>query len=131
MLTPSLPFGQSFWNSYYEGITWQEAWMVGEKFCLNNKVKEVSFKILHKIYPTQMKLARFNIDNNLLCKFCANEEETIHHLFYQCVFSKTFWTIVQHYINTITGKVIILREKDIFIYFGENVDNYTDYTMYN
>ena len=123
MQTITLPLGQSFWNSIYGEINWQKAWTVGEKFCLNNKVKEVSFKILHKIYPTQTKLARFNIDIDLLCKFCGNEEETIHHLFYQCEFSKTFWTDVQQYIRTITGQVIILQEKDIFIYFEENLDD--------
>ena len=54
--------------------------MVGEKFCFNNKVKEVSFKILHKIYPTQKTLARFKLDIDPLCKFCGNEQETIHVL---------------------------------------------------
>ncbi len=125
MQTTTLPLGQSFWNSFYGEISWQKAWMVGEKFCLNNKVKEVSFKILHKIYPTQKILARFNIDIDLLCKFCGNEEETIHHLFYQCEFSKAFWTDVQHYIRTITGQVMLLQEKGIFIYFEENLDDST------
>lgn len=46
--------------------------MVGEKFSLNNDVKEVSIKILHKIYPTmkRKKKARCNIDIDLLCNFC-------------------------------------------------------------
>lgn len=61
--TITLPLGQSLWNSFNGEMNWQRAWMVGEKFCLNCfKVKEVSFKILHKIYPAQKILARFNID---------------------------------------------------------------------
>ncbi len=125
MLSPWLPSGQSFWSSCYGDISWPEAWMAGEKLCLNNKVKEVSFKILHKIYPTQMKLARFNIENDLLCKFCGKEEETIRHLFCQCVFSKIFWTDVQHYLRTMTRRTILLQEKDILILFKRNLDDDT------
>lgn len=49
--TTYLPAGEEvLWNSLYEGISSRKH---GEKFCLNNEVKEVSFEILHKIYPTQ------------------------------------------------------------------------------
>ena len=45
-------------------------------------------------------------------------------MFYQCAFSIAFWTGVEHYIRTITGQVIHLQEKDIFIYFERNLDNH-------
>lgn len=50
--TTYLPIGEEE-KKYFGRNKRQKAWMVGEKFGLNNKVKEVSFKILHKIYPTQ------------------------------------------------------------------------------
>lgn len=62
--------------------------MVGEKFSLNNHVKEVSIKILHKIYPTMKKKNWQDVILILIC--CV----TFGELFNQCAFSKAFWTDV-------------------------------------
>ena len=60
----------------------KHGWLVGEKFCFNNKVKEISFKILHQIYPAKKTLERFKLDIEYVCDFCGLEDETISHLFY-------------------------------------------------
>lgn len=116
----TLPPGQFFWNSQYGDINWNKAWLVGERFCVGNKVKEVSFKIMHNIYPAKKTLERFKIDMDFLCVFCGRETETIQHLFYKCAYSKIFWMDIQHFIRRITGQAITLQEKDIFIYFENN-----------
>ncbi len=37
----------------YSEINWKKIWLVVDKFCLNNKVKEVSYKIMHQINPAK------------------------------------------------------------------------------
>ncbi len=36
------------------------------------------------------------------------------------MYSKIFWTDIQHFIRRTTGQTIILQEKDIFIFFENN-----------
>lgn len=77
------PRGKFFWNAQITGINWKEAWLNPYKLCMQNKVKEVHFKILHKIYPCKASLSKFmDIDNK--CSFCTVHEEDLAHLFYNC-----------------------------------------------
>jgi len=54
-----------------------------EKYCMSNKIREVHFKILHNVYPTNSQIASF-VDISDPCVFCKVEKETLLHLFYHC-----------------------------------------------
>lgn len=71
---------------------------------LNKKVKEVSFKILHQIYPAKKTLENVKLDIEYV---------------YHCAFSKTFWKDVQHFVQMKTGRMISFQEKHTFIYFHD------------
>lgn len=119
MHTKTLPAARSFWASHFEEIKWERMWLIGDKFLLNNKIKEVSYKIVHRIYPAKKTLERFKIDIEYSCTFCGNYDETICHLFYDCTYSKIFWRDVENYIRRKTGQTLTLRGKDVFIYFED------------
>lgn len=104
----TLPPSQFFWNSQYGEINWRKAWLVGERFCIGNKVKEVFFKIMHNIYPAKKTLGRFKINMSFLCVFCGRETKTIQHLFYKCMYTKIFWMDIQHLQRT-TRQTITLQ----------------------
>lgn len=112
-----VPPAKKFWTSLYKDINWKEMWLMSNKFCLNNKIKEVSFRIIHRIYPAKKTLERFKIDIEYSCTFCGSNEETIEHLFYHCVFTKMFWVDVQNFIERKTGQSLYLQEKDVLLYF--------------
>jgi len=78
----SFPAARFFWSSLFGDISWVKAWQLPNKFCVNNKIKEVSYKILHIIYPGKHVLERFNLNISYTCEFCALEKETILHLFF-------------------------------------------------
>lgn len=60
-------------------------------FPIPPKGKEVQFKILNKIYPTNRLLSdRFKIETGN-CVFCETEEEDLDHLFFLCNFIQIFW----------------------------------------
>ncbi|MEQ2163001.1 hypothetical protein GOODEAATRI_025783 [Goodea atripinnis] len=40
-----LPSGRFCWSSLYGEIDWNLVWLIGEKYCLNYKLKEIPFKI--------------------------------------------------------------------------------------
>lgn len=43
------PRGKFYWNLFITDIVWKKAWILPNKVCISNKVKEVHYKILHKI----------------------------------------------------------------------------------
>ncbi len=55
-------------------LDWRKAWRTVDKFFVNNKVKEVSYKILHRIYPVKHVLERFKLNIDYSCEFCRNEK---------------------------------------------------------
>lgn len=110
----TVPPAKFFRTLLYGEIVWKKIWLVWDKFCLNNKVKEVSFKIMHQIYPAKKTLERFKIDIEYSCDFCGLAEESICHLFYHCTYTRMLWVDVGNYIRRKT------KDKDVFICFENN-----------
>ena len=83
------PRRKAFWNSIFNDIDWQRAWLLPYKFCITNKIKQVHIQILHNIYVTNLYLSKFlDIENK--CLFCNGDSESLTHLFYHCSCSLTY-----------------------------------------
>ncbi len=80
-----------FWSSLFGNISWVKAWKLPNKFCINNKFKEVSYKILNRIYPAKHVLERFKLSISYTCEFCGQEKETILHLFFFIIFTQVYF----------------------------------------
>lgn len=52
-----IPPAKSFWNSRVQDIKWEEA-VVSRRYSITNKIREVSFKIIHCIYPVNEVIRR-------------------------------------------------------------------------
>ncbi len=50
----SLPYIVSHWNGLYDNIPWKKVWTLSSKYLITNKVKEVSYKLLHLFYPVKL-----------------------------------------------------------------------------
>ncbi len=66
-------------------------WMLPHTYLLTNKVKEISYKIIHKFYPAKHYMKKFKSDISSSCSFCDDSIETVVHLFWHCPFTKKFW----------------------------------------
>ena len=81
-------YKQPRWSFVFFGnINWNKTRTICDKYCMNNKIKEVTFKIVHNVYPVKSVLERFRIINEYSCTFCGLKKETIIHLFYQCTYT--------------------------------------------
>lgn len=87
----SLPCAISAWSGYAQNICWARTWTLPNRFLLVNKVKEVSFKIIHRCYPVKSYLVKFRKDIDIKCTFCNSDPESLIHLFWLCNFSRDFW----------------------------------------
>ena len=60
-----------------------------------------------------------NIDTD--CVFCHLQEETVCHLFYECICVRLFWMDVEFYFKTLTGAAVVLDLKDIVFFYRNDV----------
>lgn len=44
----------TFWNNYINNLDWKKIWNLPARYIINNKVKEVSFQIIHRIYTSKV-----------------------------------------------------------------------------
>ncbi len=75
----------------FDDIKWAYVWSLPQKFFLTNKVKEISYKIIHRFYPVKQFLQKFKSDIDISCSFCEFSSETVAHLFWECPFVQSFW----------------------------------------
>lgn len=95
----SKPAAVFYWNNIYNDIDWKNTWILSRKFLITNKVREVTFKLLHRCYPVKTRLVKYKINIDTLCSFCGNMDETICHLFWDCTYSHVFWIDLNNFIN--------------------------------
>ncbi len=48
----SVPSSVYYWNNFVSDMSWKKVWMSPHKFLINNKMRELSFRLLHRICPT-------------------------------------------------------------------------------
>lgn len=57
----SIPYVTTYWNTFVNNICWKQVWLLPHKYLLVNKVKEVSFRMIHKYYPANHYLKKQQI----------------------------------------------------------------------
>lgn len=58
-------------------------WLLPNIYCISNKMKDIHFKILHKVYPVNSVLSKYlEVENK--CSFCDTLNETLINLFFKC-----------------------------------------------
>jgi len=67
---------------------------------LTNKVREVTFKLIHRFYPVKCVLKWYKPDIESECSFCKRSDEDICHLFWKCSYSEKLWSDVLEFIQT-------------------------------
>ncbi len=65
------PYVVSYWKIVVDHIDWNKVWTLPSKYIITNKVREISFKSLHRFYPAKVFLKRFKSDIDTSCSFCG------------------------------------------------------------
>ncbi len=62
---------------------------------ISTKIRSFQYRMIHRIIGINAKLCRWGIQISNLCDLCKSQEETYHHLFYECGKVVPFWTSVK------------------------------------
>ena len=77
------------------------------------KLRQLQLKLLHRIIPTNKWLHKTKLINTSNCSFCDISTETIEHLFWECLVSKTIWLQLKDWLglqNFFSMKQVILGD---------------------
>ena len=99
-------------------------WSMSHECSSEIKLRQLQWKILHRIYPTNTLLFKMKIKVSEECDFC-NERDTIIHFFACCPVSKIVWHEAEKKISCCVGKIFKLSEK-IIIFGIEGWDNFSN-----
>lgn len=72
------------------------------------KLKNLHFRIIHNIYPSNLLLHRMKIKSSPLCDLCA-EIDHIVHMFYSCPHLKPFWILIESYLDKIVKEKVCIK----------------------
>ena len=70
------------------------------------KYRDLAWRIVHQIIPTQSLLYKYNITRNAKCYLCKCGVETISHLFYECPLLYGLWPFVENTLFLLTGSQV-------------------------
>ena len=94
----------------------------------NHKLKEgkliaLCWKILHRIYPTNLVLFKMGLKDTQFCMHCSDDTlDTIEHFFYACGKIRDFWREVSNSILCYMDLKVNLTEKVVLI-GAQQIDN--------
>ena len=109
-----------YWSNFVDNLNWGNIWNLPYKYLLMNKVREVSFKIIHRYYPAKQYLLRFKLDICVNCSFCGLSPETMVHLLWQCPYTTTFLKDLSRYITDKPVSNFSLFWKNVLFGFLDN-----------
>ena len=89
------PTYKNFWLGKFKVYIDKDFWSVALESTKESRLRELHFKILHNIYPTNILLAKIGVAINNKCHFCTDEIDFIEHFFYDCPKIRSVWKRVQ------------------------------------
>ena len=85
-----------YWNSidFDKVLTWENIFTLPHIAVRDSTIKYFQIRFLHRILGVNHRLYQINYVDSPLCSFCHLEDETILHLFCDCLFVKRYWSEV-------------------------------------
>ena len=82
------------------------------KFSKDNKLRQFTFKVVHRIITTKKELLKYKLASDDKCPFCLNPD-SIEHTFLYCQESKEFFSKTLRWFNEYHKENVQLSNKQI------------------
>ena len=91
----------------------KEIFLLPHLVALESYVKAFQYKVINSILYTNSKLSKIGFRIDDACTFCNDEPENLYHLFYECPYSKTFWTDFESYWYHLSNQPVHLSAQSV------------------
>ena len=89
------PICENFWSHKFEITIDKSYWELASKATKESRLRELQWKILHNIYPTNILLFKMGIRSDIRCTYC-NEIDYVEHFFFNCFKINQIWSYVEN-----------------------------------
>ena len=109
---------------------WKTIYLLPWKLHCDNKTKDIHYKILNKIIPTNYLLYKMEKICSPLCGFCEYNVETIDHLFFMCNTVRNLWLQVFESWNYFSNINVVPTCKECVLgIYDTDITNVNDLNM--
>ena len=92
-----------------------EAYLLPLRVASEPYVPSFQYKVLNYILYTNDLLLKIGYVSSPNCTFCKENRETVHHILFECSFSRRFWSMVSFFLLNRLGSCGFLSIRDIII----------------
>ena len=78
-------------------------------------VRAFQYKVLNSILFTNTKLFKIGFITEDKCSFCKSDSETLSHLLFDCIKTKSFWRDFEYYFYSLSKEFVHLTLKDVIV----------------
>ena len=78
---------------------WNEIYTLARKVAVDSYTRMFQYKCSQNILYLNNQLSKMNLSNTDKCSLCNTHKETIKHLFYDCLKTKTLWLSLKNRLN--------------------------------
>lgn len=96
------PHASTIWQMKCNYNITKKTWLVARLSTKETRLRELHWKIMHNIYPTNILLQKMKVTDTNKCDYCWNKIDYMEHFFYECDFVYEFWCCLE---NTIYRKI--------------------------
>ena len=90
----------------YPTIDFNTAWKWIQCSFVDPKYRDLAWRVINEILPTQSYLYKLNISRNVKCYLCKRSVETLSHLFVACPMLNGLWNLVEDVLFQLTDSQV-------------------------
>jgi len=79
------------------------------------KMREFQYKIIHRYYPSQNKVSKWDVTTSNICTLCNSEIADTVHTFYGCNLIRKFWNSIMQWLNNNTNLSVSLLCENVLL----------------
>ena len=107
------PLCTALWDRKYGVAINKDRWNIVHQL-KETRLKVLSWKLLHNIYPTNILLFKMKLSNTENCKHCK-VKDYIEHFFFSCEKVKPLWKEIEKDIQAFLGVRIVFDEATVLL----------------
>ena len=110
------PTAQDYFENLFESsdFNWKKIYFLIRNTTLDTKARMFQYKVLHNTLYVNKMLFKFGKVISPRCSFCKLHEETIIHLFYDCLIVERIWNQLKSILSNNINFLISMPQSTIF-----------------
>ena len=109
------PISNRFWLNKFGVHLNEKYWQLSFDTCKESRLRELNWKVLNNIYPTNILLHKMGLAQTNKCSSCPDLIDFVEHFFFHCPVIKPVWNSVENRFFITVSKNIVISPQDALL----------------